>query len=138
LGNYPNLATFEYGDQIWNVIEDLRRAGIAQMEDPEIGWKLEVANFRGSYPHSHTKFAVADGKHLDAAVNISWLHYPLEHPSGKGDDLTDWGVHRRAGAQPALVVFDDQWQGSNQLVCSGFEDWRNHSWKDPANGRREL
>jgi phosphatidylserine/phosphatidylglycerophosphate/cardiolipin synthase-like enzyme len=132
LGNYPNLATFEYGDQVWNVIEDLRRAGVDKMEDPAIGWKLEVANFRGSYPHSHTKFMVVDGKELIAAgFNISWLHYPLEHPSGKGDDLTDLGLHIDGPvAQPSMVVFDDQWQGSNQLVCTDLKiDDESDSWK---------
>jgi phosphatidylserine/phosphatidylglycerophosphate/cardiolipin synthase-like enzyme len=138
LGNYPNLATFEYGDQVWNVIEDLRRAGIDRMEDPQVGWKLEVANFRGSYPHSHTKFMVVDGKQLMAAgFNFSWLHYPREHPSGKGDDLTDMGMHVQGPvAQPALMVFDDEWQGGNQLFCSDLrvgEDsdrWkRSCEWK---------
>jgi hypothetical protein len=120
LGNYPNLSTFQYGDQIWNVIDDLRAAGVEKMEDPEVGWKLEVANFTGSYPHSHTKFIVIDGKHLMAAgFNISWLHYPDDHPSGKGDNLTDLGMNVKGPvAQPGMTAFDDQWNGSSQLVCS--------------------
>jgi phosphatidylserine/phosphatidylglycerophosphate/cardiolipin synthase-like enzyme len=120
LGNYPNLSTLQYGDQIWNVIDDLRAAGVEKMEDPDVGWKLEVANFRGSYPHSHTKFIVVDGVRLMAAgFNISWLHYPADHPSGKGDSLTDLGIGVVGPvAQPAMAAFDDEWNGSNQLVCS--------------------
>lgn len=138
LGNYPNLATFQYGDQIWNVIDDLRIAGVEKMEDPSVGWKLEVANFRGSYPHSHTKFTVIDGKQVMAAgFNISWLHYPADHPSGKGDNLTDLGMAVEGPvAQSALAVFDDQWNGSSQLVCSDLaigektDTWKNScEWK---------
>lgn len=138
LGNYPNLATFQYGDQIWNVIDDLRKAGVEKMEDPEVGWKLEVANFPGSYPHSHTKFIVADGSELLAAgFNISWLHYPLDHPSGKGSGLTDMGMHVVGPvAQPGMAAFDDQWRGSSQLVCADLmvgddsDRWkRSCEWK---------
>ena len=119
LGNYPNLATFTYGDQIWNVIHDLHDAGV-EMEDPDIGWKVEVANFSGSYPHAHTKFEIIDGESLlSSGFNISWYHLPGSHPSGKGDNLTDLGLLLTGPvAQPALAAFDDQWNGANQLVCS--------------------
>ena len=84
LGNYPNLATFTYGDQIWNVINDLHEAGV-EMEDPEIGWKVEVANFSGSYPHAHTKFEIIDGESLlSAGFNISWFHLPGSPPFRDG------------------------------------------------------
>ena len=132
LGNYPNLATFQYGDQIWNVIDDLRNAGVEKMEDPSVGWKLEVANFHGSYPHSHTKFIVIDGRQLMAAgFNISWLHYPADHPSGKGDNLVDMGIAVEGPvAQPGLAVFDDQWTGSSQLVCSDLAiGEKSDTWK---------
>jgi phosphatidylserine/phosphatidylglycerophosphate/cardiolipin synthase-like enzyme len=132
LGNYPNVTTLQYGDQIWNVIDDLRAAGVDKMQDPELGWKLEVANYKGSYPHSHTKFIVMDGKRLmSAGFNISWLHYPDTHPSGKGDGLTDLGMAMEGPvAQPALAVFDDQWNESNQLYCPDLTgDARTDSWK---------
>jgi phosphatidylserine/phosphatidylglycerophosphate/cardiolipin synthase-like enzyme len=132
LGNYPNLSTLQYGDQIWNVIDDLRTAGVEKMEDPEVGWKLEVANFAGSYPHSHTKFVVLDGQELMAAgFNISWLHYPADHPSGKGDSLVDMGMDVEGPvAQPGMAAFDDEWNGSNQLFCSDLEiGGRTDSWK---------
>ena len=126
LGNYPNLATLQYGDQIWNVIDDLRTAGVEKMEDPEVGWKLEVANFKGSYPHSHTKFIVVDGRELMAAgFNVSWLHYPADHPSGKGDGLVDMGMDVEGPvAQPGMATFDDEWNGSSQLVLFRFGDRR--------------
>jgi hypothetical protein len=138
LGNYPNLATFQYGDQIWNVIDDLRNAGVEKMEDPETGWKLEVANYKGSYPHSHTKFIVIDGKQLMAAgFNVSWLHYPVDHPSGKGDNLTDLGMNVEGPvAQPGMAAFDDEWNGSSQLFCSDLaigkqaDTWKHScEWK---------
>jgi len=132
LGNYPNLATFQYGDQIWNVIDDLRTAGVEKMEDPAVGWKLEVANFRGSYPHSHTKFIVIDGKQLMAAgFNVSWLHYPADHPSGKGDGLVDLGMAVEGPvAQPGMAAFDDEWNGSNQLYCPDLKiGGKTDSWK---------
>jgi hypothetical protein len=132
LGNYPNITTWQYGDQIWNVIDDLRVAGVDKMEDPEIGWKLEVANFKGSYPHSHTKFIVMDGKQLMAAgFNISWLHYPDAHPSGLGDSLTDLGMALEGPvAQAALAVFDDAWNGSKQLYCPELQEGgQTDSWK---------
>ena len=123
LGNYPNLATFQWGDQIWNVIQDLREAGVDQMEDPAIGWKLEVANFPGTYPHSHTKFVVIDGQTLlSAGFNISWFHLPGNHPSGKGDNLTDLGILLSGPiAQEGLTVFDDIWTNANQLACSDLQ-----------------
>jgi hypothetical protein len=119
LGNYPNLSTLQYGDQIWNVIQDLAYAGVDKMEDPAIGWKVEVANYKGSYPHSHTKFLVVDGKSLlSAGFNIAWFHLPKDNPSGKGDDLTDLGMILTGPvAQTGVVVFDEMWQGANQLVC---------------------
>jgi hypothetical protein len=84
LGNYPDLTTMQYGNQIWGLVQDLSEAGVDKMEDPSIGWKLEVANYSGTFPHSHTKFAVIDGKSLlSAGFNISWFHLPKDNPSGK-------------------------------------------------------
>lgn len=123
LGNYPNLSTLEYGDQIWGLIEDLAKAGVDKMEDPSIGWKLEVANYAGSFPHSHTKFAVVDGRTLlSAGYNISWFHLPEDDPSGKGEGLTDLGLILTGPvAQSGLMVFDDMWEGANQVVCTELE-----------------
>ncbi len=73
LGNYPELSKLEWGEQIWNVMEDLRNAGVDRMIDPDIGWKVEVANFDGVYPHSHTKFMVVDGKIVVGAGFQLWV-----------------------------------------------------------------
>lgn len=141
LGNYPNLSTLEYGDQIWGLVEDLATAGVDKLEDPSIGWKLEVANYAGSFPHSHTKFAVIDGKTLLAAgYNISWFHLPKDDPSGKGEGLTDLGlIITGPVAQTGLMVFDDMWEGANQVVCTELVvddihkgcEWKNASVSHP-------
>lgn len=119
LGNYPNLSTLQMGDQIWNVFQDLADMGLDTMEDPEIGWKVEVANYKGSFPHSHTKFIVLDGKTVMAAgFNVSWDHLPKDDPSHKGIDMTDLGIVMSGPvAQTGITVFDDMWQGANQLIC---------------------
>jgi len=119
LGNYPSMSTLENGDQIWNVVQDFADVGLPTMEDPAIGWKVELANYKGSMPHSHTKFTVIDGKTvMGAGFNIAWLHLPQENPSGKGDDLTDLGIVLTGPvAQTGVAVFDDQWVDSNQLIC---------------------
>lgn len=124
LGNYPNLSTLQYGDQIYNAVQDLGLVGIDVMEDPSIGWKVEVANYKGSYPHSHTKFLVVDGKSLlSGGFNISWFHLPKDDPSGKGDDLTDLGMILAGPvAQTGIAVFDEMWLGASQLVCDDLFD----------------
>jgi hypothetical protein len=120
LGNYPSISTLQNGDQIWNVIQDFVDAGLPTMEDPAIGWKVELANYKGSMPHSHTKFIVIDGKSVMAAgFNIAWTHLPESNPSGKGEDLTDLGnLLTGPVAQTGIAAFDDQWLDSNQLICN--------------------
>ena len=122
LGNYPNLSTLEMGDQIWNVVQDLAHMGVETMEDPAIGWKVEVANYKGSFPHSHTKLIVLDGKTLmSAGFNIAWDHLPKDNPSGKGIDMTDLGIVLSGPiAQTGIAVFDEMWQDANQLICENL------------------
>ena len=122
LGNYPELSNFVWGEQIWDALADLREAGVEEMVNPEIGWKLEVANFDGTFPHSHTKFFVIDGELLMAAgFNYGYLHYPRQHPSQKGDDLTDLGlIVDGPVAQEAMQAFDDMWEGGRQIHCPDF------------------
>ena len=119
LGNYPNLSTLEYGDQIYHVMEDLHKAGLPEMTNEALGWKVEVANFDGQYPHGHTKFIVVDGKTVVAqGYNYSYLHYSTDHVSGKGESLVDFGLQITGPvAQQTLAVFDDLWSGSSQLSC---------------------
>ena len=123
LGNYPNISTFEWGDQMYHVIEDLDSAGLPTMSDPELGWKLEVANFDGQLPHSHTKFVVIDGQTTVAkGFNYSYLHLPKEHPSGLGLDMADLGLQVTGPvAQASLGAYDDLWEGANQLQCEDFQ-----------------
>jgi hypothetical protein len=119
LGNYPELSNLEWGEQIWNVLDDLRAVGVDKMVDPEIGWKVEVANYEGVYPHSHTKFLIIDGRVVvGAGYNYGYLHFPFDHPSNKGGDLFDLGLAISGPiTQQALITFDDYWQGADQLHC---------------------
>jgi phosphatidylserine/phosphatidylglycerophosphate/cardiolipin synthase-like enzyme len=119
LGNYPEISKLEWGEQIWNVLENLRAAGVDKMVDSEIGWKVEVANYDGVYPHSHTKFMIIDGKTMVASgYNYGYLHFPFDHPSNKGGDLFDLGMIVSGPiAQQALITYDDYWQGAEQLFC---------------------
>jgi len=131
LGNYPNLSTLQWGDQIWGLVEDLSKAGVETMEDPETGWKLEIANYKGAYPHSHTKFAVIDGKIvIGAGFNVSWLHLSQKHPSGNGDSLVDLGLEVSGPvAQAGLSAFDDEWNEANQLYCPDLKPEASETWK---------
>jgi phosphatidylserine/phosphatidylglycerophosphate/cardiolipin synthase-like enzyme len=122
----------QWGDQIWNVLEDLRDEGVHEMVNEEIGWKVEVANFEGTYPHAHTKFMIVDGKTLmGAGFNYGWLHYSTDHPSGKGDDLVDLGmVVEGPVAQAAISAYDDMWVDGNQLHCTDFFPDDGSDWTD--------
>ncbi len=132
LGNYPDLGTMQWGSQLYNVLEDLREAGVPELVNEELGWKLEVANFDGQLPHSHTKFLVTDGKTSTAAgFNYSYLHLSPEHPSGLGIGLVDLGLQVHGPiAQSSLVVYDDMWQDADQVVCDSLnppgDNWERH------------
>lgn len=131
LGNYPEMSDFTWGNQIVDVLADLRDAGVSEMVNPEIGWRLEVANFPGTYPHSHTKFVVVDGRTVaGVGFNYGYLHLPIDHPSGRGYDMLDLGLQISGPvAQLAISVFDDMWSGSNQIHCDSLsqqdENWLN-------------
>jgi cardiolipin synthase len=130
LGNYPELSKLEWGEQIWNVIEDLRNAGVDKMVDSNIGWNVEVANYEGVYPHSHTKFIVVDGRiAIGAGFNYGYLHFPFDHPSNKGGDLYDLGIVITGPiAQQVLTTFDDYWQGAEQLYCPDLSPDPDFLW----------
>ena len=131
LGNYPEVSSFEWGQQVYHVMEDLMEAGLPELVNPELGWKVEVANFDGQFPHSHTKFIVIDGKTAAAAgFNYSYLHLSEKHPSELGISLVDLALELTGPvAQMSLAAFDDLWEGSNQLQCDTM---------DPFLGRWEL
>ena len=122
LGNYPEMSYWAWGTQIIAAITDFRDAGVEKMVDPEIGWRLEVANFPGTYPHSHTKFVVVDGKTVTSAgYNYGYLHFDKKHPSGKGFDMLDLGIQISGPvAQEAISAYDDMWSGADQIIAMIF------------------
>jgi hypothetical protein len=132
LGNYPVVSNFNWGDQIIDAITVLREAGVESMLDPEIGWRMEVANYSGTYPHAHTKFIVVDGKGVAAAgFNYGYLHLPKSHPSGKGFDMLDLGMQITGPvAQDSIVSYDDMWQGADQITCQDFFPADGSNWQD--------
>jgi phosphatidylserine/phosphatidylglycerophosphate/cardiolipin synthase-like enzyme len=132
LGNYPELSYFQWGTQIYDAINDMREAGVEKMVDPEIGWRLEIANFPGTYPHSHTKFVVVDGKTVTGVgFNYGYLHLPKDHPSGKGYDMLDLGVEVSGPvAQDAISTYDDMWNGADQIHCADFHPADGSDWTD--------
>jgi len=130
LGNYPELATFTWGQQIWDVLDVLKKAGLPELENPDLGWKVELANFDGQNPHSHAKFIVIDGRIVTAAgFNYSYLHLSKEHPSGLGVSLVDFGM-AFAGpvAQDAVADYDDLWSGTEKVICPGMAP-PNGNWQ---------
>ena len=129
LGNYPEVSTFSWGEQIWNVMDVLQKAGLPELENSQLGWKVELANFDGQNPHSHAKFIVIDGRMVTSAgFNYSYLHLDKDNPSGLGISLVDFGMAFQGPvAQDAVADFDDLWSGTEKVVCPGMEpprgDW---------------
>jgi phosphatidylserine/phosphatidylglycerophosphate/cardiolipin synthase-like enzyme len=119
LDNPPEFTLSNLISQVWNTFNHMRYAGLPTMSDPEIGWKLEIANFDGSWPHGHTKMVVIDGKTAVAAgFNYQHKHQSKDHPSGKGKDDYDLGLQMTGPvAQTTSIAFDDLWSGSHSIVC---------------------
>jgi len=132
LGNYPEMSFWAWGTQIIAAITDFRDAGVEKMVDPDIGWRLEVANFPGTYPHSHTKFVVVDGKTVaSAGYNYGYLHFDKDHPSGKGFDMLDLGIQITGPvAQEAISAYDDLWSEADQIHCEDFHPVDGSDWQD--------
>jgi len=120
LGNPPELTLSNLVSQVWRVFNHMRRAGVPTMNDPDIGWRLEIANYQGSWPHSHSKMIVIDGKTAIAAgFNFQHKHQAIDHPSGLGGDDFDLGLQMTGPvAQDTQRYFDDLWGGSNRIECS--------------------
>jgi len=120
LGNPPELTLSNLVSQVWRVFNHMRRAGVPTMNDPEIGWRLEIANYQGSWPHSHSKMIVIDGRTaIGAGFNFQHKHQAVDHPSGQGGDDYDLGLQMTGPvAQDTQRYFDDLWGGSNQIQCS--------------------
>lgn len=126
LGNPPELE-----GQPWYVLEDLRQAGIDQMLNDEIGWNLEVADFAGTLPHSHTKVLIVDGKTVVAAgFNMTYDHLPTDHYSGLGNGRYDLGIQVTGPvAQDTQRAFDDLWSGAHRRHCSDLHPAVDELWQ---------
>jgi len=120
LGNPPELTLSNLVSQVWRVFNHMRHAGVPTMYDPEIGWRLEIANYQGSWPHSHSKMIVIDGKTAIApGFNFQHKHQAKDHPSGQGNDDYDLGLQMTGPvAQATQRYFDDLWAGSNRIQCT--------------------
>jgi phosphatidylserine/phosphatidylglycerophosphate/cardiolipin synthase-like enzyme len=131
LGNYPVVADFNWGSQIIEVIKDLKEAGVEKMVEREIGWRVEVANYPGVYPHSHNKMFIIDGKQAGSlGFNYSYLHFSKDHPTGEGDDLFDLGLSVIGPvAQDVITHYDDMWNGADQVYCEDLT-LSDGQWQD--------
>jgi len=122
LGNRPPLIELELNALLWRLLSDLRDAGVPEMVNDELGWKLEVANYEGAWPHSHAKIAVIDGKTVVAAgFNMEYGHLPADHGSGEGEGTADTAIQVTGPvAQDGRRAFDELWEGAVQRHCSNF------------------
>ena len=120
LGNSPPITSLELDSQLWLVLKDLQEAGIDRMADPDLGWKLEVANYSGAWPHSHVKTMIVDGKTVIASgFNHEYKPLPKDHPSGQGLGDADVGIVVTGPvAQHTRRIYDELWEGSVQRHCN--------------------
>jgi len=128
LGNPPRP---EMNTDLWRILTNLRNAGLPEMVNEEIGWRLEIANFEGHMPHSHVKVLVIDGKTaVSTGFNFQYHHYPEEHPSGAGEGTVDIGVQVTGpAAQEVRLVFDELWDGATQRYCDDlYEPYPLWQW----------
>jgi len=130
LGNPPELTLSNLVSQVWRVFNHMRHAGVPTMNDQEIGWRLEIANYQGSWPHSHSKMIVIDGKTAIApGFNFQHKHQAKDHPSGQGDDDYDLGLQMTGPvAQATQRYFDDLWAGSNRIQCTDLASSSSLWW----------
>lgn len=122
LGNPPEVATGDFSGQLWHVLEDIRDAGVPEMVNRELGWNLQVADYKGALPHSHTKLLIVDGKTAVAAgYNMTYEHYSLLHPSRNGGGRNDLGIQVTGPVvQDSVVAFDELWVDSDERTCTDF------------------
>jgi phosphatidylserine/phosphatidylglycerophosphate/cardiolipin synthase-like enzyme len=120
LGNSPPITEMEVDGQIWLMLKDLAEAGFVTLDDPEVGWKLEVANYFGAWPHSHVKTMIVDGKTVVASgFNHEYKPLPKEHPSGQGLGDADTGiVFTGPVAQQTRRIYEELWDGATTRSCN--------------------
>ncbi|HHJ06012.1 MAG TPA: hypothetical protein ENK24_00765, partial [Anaerolineae bacterium] len=130
VGNPPEFVVSQFKSQFWNVMQDLKDAGVPEMRNPNIGWRVEVANYDGAWPHSHTKLMAVDGKTAQVVgFNMSYDHMPKGSAAGKGGGRVDLGSQVTGPAAQAVVtVFDDLWNGANSVYCSNFRPDASAFW----------
>ncbi|WP_034384035.1 phospholipase D-like domain-containing protein [Deinococcus sp. YIM 77859] len=119
LGNFPLVANLDWGSQVYAAARDLLAAGVP-LTDEARGWRVEIANYAGTFPHSHAKLLVTDGTDLTVmGFNAGTLHLPSATTGGHGGDLRDLGLWVRGPvARDGLTVFDDLWSRSTVLACA--------------------
>ncbi|UCG23832.1 MAG: hypothetical protein JSW55_17115, partial [Chloroflexota bacterium] len=121
LGNSPSpsFELLELDGGLWYVLNDLREAGLEKMIDPEVGWRVEVGNFAGRWPHSHVKTMIIDGETVVASgFNHEYKPLTKDHPSGKGLGDTDTGlVITGPVAQHSRQIYDQLWTGAIKRHC---------------------
>ncbi len=130
-GNMPMASLLPADDQTWNVLADLQSAGLPELVNEEIGWRLEIADFDGQWPHMHTKIMLVDGRTMMAAgYNYSYLHFSQEHPSGLGLGMVDFGIHITGPVvQATRAAYDDLWAGSDTLTCEELVSEYENVWR---------
>lgn len=129
LGNSPPITEMEIDGQLWHMLKDLKEAGLEQMVDEELGFRVEVANYSGAWPHSHVKTMIVDGKTAIAAgFNHEYKPLPKDHYSGKGMGDVDTGIVVTGPvAQHTHRIYDEIWEGAIQRECDltqPMELWR--------------
>ncbi len=119
LGNSPPITEMEVDGQLWLMLKDLQEAGFEKLNNPEVGWKLEVGNYGGAWPHSHVKMMVIDGETVVASgFNHEYKPLPKDHPSGLGLGDADTGiVFSGPIAQQTRRVYEELWEDATVRTC---------------------
>ncbi|MFC3835254.1 MULTISPECIES: phospholipase D-like domain-containing protein [Deinococcus] len=101
----------------FSAAQHLLAAGVPLGSDDVPGWRLELANYRYTYPHNHMKLLVVDRQEvLAGGNNVSWFHVPARTPGGLG--LRDLALRVRGPvARHAVAAFRDAWHASRLLTC---------------------
>jgi len=130
LGISPPISTLNLNSMLSLALTDLRNAGVEEMVNPDIGWRLEIAKYAETYPYSHVKLMVIDGKTaITSGFNHEYRPLPVEHRSGLGEGDMDTGIQVTGPvAQDARRVFDGLWVVSMQRHCSDISPG-NRFWK---------
>jgi phosphatidylserine/phosphatidylglycerophosphate/cardiolipin synthase-like enzyme len=127
LGNSPPITEMEVDGQIWLMLKDLQEAGFEKLNDPEVGWKLEVGNYGGAWPHSHVKTMIVDGETMVASgFNHEYKPLPKDHYSGQGLGDADTGIIMNGPiAQQTRRIYEEVWEDATVRNCDDLTINRN-------------